>query len=364
VRWSLRLILIGALLLARRPAAADDGPPPRNYYFGYDYGTQSLFNPVWVLVNRGFDVLQDLTDQRNFLDLHYGSNAANVARNLVDPFPPISKRGWGRFLREEIFPLSYTPTTSRWIPNYTLHLLGGGVTYAGLAEWFQDARFPWPRAWSAATVLAAAFVNETIENDGVRGPNTDALADIFVFDIGGIVFFSFPAVARFFGQELVIADWSLQPAITLPHGQLHNQGNYFSAKWALPFYPRVALFSYFGEAMTAGLSVRLDREYSLSFAAGGLATRLDSTSTHEVQNVVTFAPTGAVFLDRRNSLLAALEISDVDDYRVHFNLYPHALFSRGPAIGLWTVLDRYGRVTVGVSASSLLGLGAGYTGSR
>jgi hypothetical protein len=363
VRWWPRLVALGALLLARS-AAAGEPPPQRNYYFGYDYGTQSLFNPVWVLVNRGYDVLQDLTDRRNIVDIRYGMNAANVARNLVDPFHPIAQRGWGRFLREEIFPLSYTPTTSRWVPNYTLHLLGGGVTYAGLSEWFEEARFPWPRVWSAATVLAAGFLNETIENGDVRGNNTDALADLYVFDIGGIVLFSFPSVARFFGRELVVADWSMQPGITFPHGQLHNQGNYFSAKWALPFYPRVALFSYFGEAMTAGLSVRLDQQYSLSFSAGGLATRLNSTSIHEVQNVVTFAPTGAVFLDRRNSLLAALEISDVDDYRLHFNLYPHALFSRGPAVGLWTVVDRYGRVTLGISASSLLGLGAGYAGSR
>jgi hypothetical protein len=364
VRRLAPVVFLGALLLARPVAAASDEPPRRYYYFGYDYGTQSLFNPIWILVNRGYDVLQDLTDHRNILELQYGRNAANVARNLIDPFPPIARRGWGRFLREEIFPLSFTPTTSRWVPNYTLHLLGGGVTYAGLAEWFEDARFPWPRVFSAATVLAAGFLNETIENGGVIGPNTDALADLFVFDVGGIILFSFENVRRFFGEEFVVADWSMQPGLTFPHAQLHNQGNYFAAKWALPFYPRVQLFSYFGEAMTAGLSVRLDREYSLSAAAGGLATRLASTSTHEVSNVVTFAPTAAVFLDRRNSLLAALELSDVDDYRVHFNLYPHAIFRGGPAMGLWTVIDRYGRVTVGVSVSRLLGLGTGYAARR
>ena len=41
--------------------------------------TQSLFNPVWVLVNRGYDVLQDLTDRRNIADIRYGMNAADLA---------------------------------------------------------------------------------------------------------------------------------------------------------------------------------------------------------------------------------------------------------------------------------------------
>ena len=42
-----------------------------------------------------------------------------------------------------------------------------------------------------ATLFAANLLNETLENNGVVGPNTDALADLYVFDLAGAVLFSF-----------------------------------------------------------------------------------------------------------------------------------------------------------------------------
>jgi len=160
-------------------------------------------------------------------------------------------------------------------------------------------------------LLAAAFVNETLENKGVVGYNTDAIADFFFFDIGGIILFSFDAPSRFFSHQVVIADWSLQPSFTLPNGELHNVGNYFAAKWALPFYRRLSLFSWYGEASTLGLSFALNDDYSLSAAVGGAAIHITNTATHSVENVVSFVPTGAIFLDRHNSLLASLQITNV-----------------------------------------------------
>jgi hypothetical protein len=358
-RWAAAVALV---LLARAPAARGQEAPARHFYFGYDYGSQALYSPLWVFINRGFDVLQEDTAGRDIFALNYGLNARNVARSLVNPFPPISQRGWGRFLREEVFPLSFTGRTARWLPNYSLHLLGGGSTSSGLREWFEDHHFPLPRAFSAFTLMAAAFLNETIENNGVVGPNTDALADLYLFDIGGIILFSFETINRFFSETVVLSDWSLQPTFTFPRGELHNHGNFYAAKWSLPFYPRLRLFAYFGECSTAGLSFRLDSEYSLSASAGGVATRLATTSKTMVENVVTFAPTAALFLDRRESLLASLQVSDVPDYFIHLNVYPHALVHRGPALGLWAVVDRRAHLALGVSIAVLQGLGLGWSG--
>jgi hypothetical protein len=55
-------------------------------------------------------------------------------------------------------------------------------------------------------------------------------------------------------------------------------------------------------------------------------------------------------------------VTDVDDYFIHFNLYPHALTAKGPAIGIWTVVDKHAHVAGGISVSRLLGMGAGYSG--
>jgi hypothetical protein len=346
-------------------APVDSGPAPtapvRHFYFGVDYGTQALMNPLWVFVNRGYDVLQDHVAGRDVFYLPYGPNLANVARNVADPFPAIADDGWGKWLREEIFPLSYSKDTLRWAPNYSLHLLGGGVNYAELDEWFQDHYVPLPKLWSALTLMSAAFLNETLENHGVHGYNTDALADLYVFDLGGILLFSFEAPRRFFSQTVVISDWSLQPALTFPHGELHNVGNYFSAKWALPFYERLKLFAWFGEATTFGLSFALDPEYSISASAGGAAIHLVNQNTHTLQNTVDFTPTAAVFLDRRESLLASLQITNTDDYFIHLNVYPHALTPRGPSAGFWTVVDKRGHVALGISISRLLGMGLGWS---
>jgi hypothetical protein len=176
-----------------------------------------------------------------------------------------------------------------------------------------------------------------------------------------MILFSFDLPNYFFSQVVVVSDWSLQPTFTLPHGDLHDQGNYFAARWALPFYRRLRLFCYFGEATMFGLSFRVDDQYSVSAGYGLTATRLINDSTRRAANYLSFAPTGAAFLDRRESLLASLQISDVSDYFVTFNLYPHALWSRGPSLGAWTAVDKRAHVALGVSISRLLGIGAGWS---
>lgn len=346
---------------AAEPASATPPAPQRHFYFGVDYGSQALMNPLWVFVNRGYDVIQDHIASRDVFNLPYASNAANVGRNVVNPFPAISDDGWSKFLREEILPLSYGNTTARWLPNYSLHLIGGGMTYAELDEWYADHAIPLPKLWAGLTVMAAAFLNETLENHNVVGYNTDALADLYVFDLGGMLLFSFDWPRRFFSETVVISDWSLQPALTLPSGELHNVGNYFAAKWPLPFFPRLRLFSWFGEATTFGLSFAIDDEHSLSACAGGAAIHLVNSSTRTLQNVVSFAPTAAVFLDRRESLLASLQVTDTDDYFIHLNLYPHAFTQRGPSAGFWMVVDKRGHVAAGISISRLFGMGLGWS---
>jgi len=343
------------------PLAATPVAKPRYFYFGRDYGSEALYGPLWVFVNRGYDVLQDHVAGRNIFTFDYRTNLGNVARNIANPFPAIAADGWKTFLTEEIFPLSFTQSTARWTPNYSLHLIGGGMTYTSLREWFEDYGVPAPRVFSAVTLMASAFVNESLENKGVVGFNTDCIADIWFFDIGGIILFSFDWPNRFFSHTVVIADWSLQPSFTLPNGELHNVGNYFSAKWALPFYRRLSLFAWYGEASTGGLSFALNDDYSLSASVGGAAIHITNTATHSVENVVSFVPTGAIFLDRHNSLLASLQITNVDDYFIHFNIYPHAFTDRGPAIGVWGVVDKRARVAAGFAIGRPFGIGGGWS---
>ena len=347
-----------ALVLVVTTASAQQAAQERYFYQGRRYGSESLYGPVYVFLNRAYDVLQLRAGNRNIFEQPYAQNAENVGYSLLHPIPAITDNGWSRFTREEVLPLSYTSDTARWVPNYTLHLLGGGMTYAMLREWFEYHHVPLAPLWSAMTVLGAAFVNETIENKGVRGWNTDAIADVYVFDIGGMLLFSFESVNRFFRTDILMADWSLQPSFTFPGGQLHNVGNNFVFKWPLPFEPRVRALFYSGLGMLGGLSYKWG-ETSISVAAGTRSYRLRNAAVENVRNVVEFAPAAGVFFDRNDSLLASVQWANVDDYFVQLNVYPNAFFTIDPGIGVWTVVSRSGQVIAGVTFTRALGFGVG-----
>lgn len=352
------LAVLSVFVSAAVPAVATE--KERYFYFGHDYGSQSLFGPLYVFLNRGYDILQMRPGHRDIFDESYGSDGYNVVRNIENPFPAIADDGWGKFLREEILPLSYTSTTARWGPNYTLHLFGGGMEYRALREWYDDQGAPAPGVFSAMTLFAAAFVNESLENKGVHGYNTDAIADVYFFDLGGILLFSFDGVAKFFSREVILSDWSMQPAFTAPHGELYNAGNYFAFKWSLPFYRPLRLFGYTGLGGWAGLSYEFSNHTSLSIAAGQRSYRLDATSERLVYNVVQFAPSAAIFVDRHESLLASLHLTNEDEHFIQFNLYPNALFRMDPGIGLFAIVSKTGRVVAGINLTRTFGVGVGY----
>lgn len=319
------------------------------------------------MLNRGFDVIQ-LRPNRNIGSIKM-SDLRNVGQNLIDPFPAIrhdGQNGWGTFLTTEIFPINWTRDGARWLPNYTLHLIGGGQTYAAMREWFLDHEAPAPAAtaFSIAALFTGAILNETLENKGVVGYNTDALADLYVFDVAGVVLFSFEPVRKFFSSTFILSEWSLQPAITFPHGDLHNVGNYYALKFPLPFYKRLRLFTYGGFSTLGGLSYKLDSQYSISAAGGVRVGRFENTGgSNNVANVVGFEKSGAVFLDRNDSLLAVVQVSDIFDYTVSANLYPNAFFTTDPGLGAWTAIGRDGKWVAGLSFTKSLGFGFGF-GSR
>lgn len=361
-RVALAAFVTFARLLSNHAVAHAEPPSERYFYKGYDYGTQSLYSPIYAMVNRGFDTLQ-LRPNRTMLVS--STDARNVIDNVTDPFPAIrydGESGWGTFLETEIFPLSYGTNTARWVPNVTLHLLGGGQTYAWMREWFLAHEAPEPVAtiFSIASLFTAALINESIENKGVVGFNTDAIADLYVFDVGGVILFSFEGVRRFFSKTLVLSDWSLQPAITFPRGYLHNVGSYYSLKVPLPLVDRLRLFVYGGMATMGGLSYKLDDEYSISAAAGGRISSFENAGGGgRVENVVQVRPTGALFLDRNESLLAMVQVSDIVDYFFTANVYPNAFFQTEPGLGTWTAIGKDGRWLAGLSFTHAFGVGFG-----
>ena len=353
-------LILGSSLVCGEARADDEAPTDDNHHFykGYDYGSQSLFSPLFVIWSRGFDVLQLRPKNRNPFSQNWTRNIGNVLGNVADPFRAISADGWGTFTKQELLPLSYSSGTARWAPNYSLHLIGGGESYAEMREWFlaHDAGPEVATIFSIASLYTAAIINESIENKDQRGFNTDCLADLLVFDSLGIVLFSIAPVRRFLSSTFILSDWSMQPVISYPHGDLEGMGNFYSLKFPLPFYPRLRLFAYGGFQTLGGASFVIDKGWSISAAAG---VRVGNFNDQKTTVIVDLQPAGAVFLDKNESLMASVHLSNVPDNTVTLSMYPNAFFHTTPGIGGFFTYGRDGAVVAGLSFTHGIGLGIG-----
>ncbi len=329
------------------------------FYNPVDYGSQSMFTPWGVVLNGSYDVLQLDGRDRRIAELPYGIGFENVLKNtFVHPGATISQIGWGKWLTTEVFPLNWTKEGAQWLPNYQLHLLGGGMTYRMLAEWYHYNGVAAPEVWSAATIMFYHLLNEAVENQDYVGYNTDPIADIALFDWLGILLFTSDDVARFFAQDLHMTDWSQIPVITFPHGQLGNNGLYYSLKWNIPGTDQWSAWYLMGMSNLVGASYRYSSEHSITLGAGARGKNLyvvDSTVRLLSLNLV---PTAGIFWDRNNSLLASLTASGQEDQTVILNIYPGAFTIAGvvsPAI--WATWGSNGTIGVGIAVRGSIGVG-------
>jgi hypothetical protein len=360
--YSRRFIVAALVTTASAPARADEAPR-RYFYRDLPYGSQSLDNPLYITINTAFDTLQVRAD-RTVSQVKL-SDAQNVVENFASPLRPIRRdppSGWKTFISQELLPLDWTQTGARWVPNYTLHLLGGGMSYANKREWFMAHEAPAELATvlSIALTSLSSLINESLENKGVRGDNTDCIADLWVFDPLAIILFSFEDVRRFFGETVRLLDWSLQPTLTAPRGELENVGAYFALKVPLPLQDRVRLLAYGGYQTLGGASVRIGHELSVSAAAGVRISTLENAGgAASVQDYVTLRPASALFLDRNDSLLVSLHVADVNDRTVLINVYPNAFFTTGSGMGGWMAMGMDGKWMGGISFAHGVGIGPG-----
>jgi hypothetical protein len=308
-----------------------------------------MYNPLYVIFNGSYDIVQMENRSREIFKLPYGKGFRNVLKNLGDPFTMISEYGWDNFLKREVFPLTFNVEGGQWWPNYTLHLVGGGMTYVMMREWYEDHGFASPGIWSIATMATYHMLNEAVENTDYQGNNVDPIADIYLFDIGGIILFSNDDVARFFSEKLNLADWSLQPSIALNNWTLQNNGQYFSIKWKFPFSDSYHFFYYFGLRGLFGVSKKFTSGEALSVSAGVRATSLKLLDPDFFLLTTVLKWEVGIFYDRNNSLLASLFIGGAHDNPVTLNVYPGILNIGGFSPGVFALYSRQYGPTFGVT---------------
>jgi hypothetical protein len=331
-------------------------PQMRYFYTNKDYGSEALFNPLTLLINGGYDITQLQSVSNKIYDPDFGRKLRNVLSNLGDPFPRIRKYGTSKFFRQELLPLGFGADNMQWAPNYEQHLIGCGMLYTEMKEWYEDKNFPLPWLFSSVTLMAQHLLNETMETGPYEGWSVDEISDIYVFDLGGIILFSFDNVNEFFHNKLNLADWSLQATISAPYGRI-NAGQYFSIKWKFPFSDDYSLFYRCGMGALWGLSKKMDYEDNLSVGLGFKTKHLVDLNNAFRERTIETGWLGGVFYDRNNSLLASVVLSGIKEYFCSIDVYPGIIKFDRFSPGVWTVIGLNGNLTLGVSTKYLIGVG-------
>jgi hypothetical protein len=344
------MILCLAALLTSEAAMAEapDSLSERAYYYhGLDYGSEAALHPFTLILNGGFHVMQVSNRSNRLADMDFQNGWDLLWLNIGNPIDAIEHDGWGDFIRTEILPFSTGLSNARYWPNYMLHLIGGGMSYRMMIEWYQYHDIKHPKIWSAGTMFLYHMLNEVAETSYLEGYTTDPVADLYLFDPLSCVLFSNDKVARFFGETMNLRDWSFQPAYDVSNGSLENVGVSYSMKWKPPFWDRTSFFYYFGSHGEGGISREMGGGYSWSVAAGFTAGELID---HEDGGLaVKLEGAGALFLDRNGSLLASLQLASTKDYSMRLNVYPGFLHISDWSPGLF--VTRNNRWIVGVNVS-------------
>jgi len=199
------------------PLGTDAAPfepgPGHWFYSGLPYGSEAMVHPVRLILNGGFGTLQFNNRSNHIADIRLRQGWQRVGEDLGTSASILRRTGWNEFLATEVIPVSVNRRNAQYWPNYTLHLIGGGMSSTMMREWFTQHGFAHPELGSFATLTAYHLLNEVVEASSRVGPSTDAIADLMLFDPAGWLLFQHEGVNGFFSRTLHMRDWSSQIAI-------------------------------------------------------------------------------------------------------------------------------------------------------
>jgi hypothetical protein len=333
-------VFTSALSAIAAPALGQYGTgdkKPAYFYKGLPYGSDAAFNPVSELVNGAFGVLQITSNWATLDDLDLVHGLEITWQSVTHPGQTVNAYGRTEFLTSEVIPGQFRWSGLQYVPNYHLHLIGGGARHRAFVEWYRAHGFGHPGLWAAATTVAHSFAVEAVEHHRSRTTTVDPVADMLLFDPAGAVLFSFDRVARFFARTLNMSIWSGQPMYNPVQNTFENAGQNYGLHFFFSEKHRVGIFQYWGMSDLFGVTVRRNSGLDWSVGLGAIVAELreEERGIGKSAFYARLDWDAGVFLHENGSLLASLHISESWTQRFRLNLYPGMANWRGISPGLF-----------------------------
>jgi hypothetical protein len=344
--------------LAAQPAGAPGGE--RYFYRGLSYGSDAAFHPVSEVVNGAFGILQISSNWVPLDEIDFERGLEVTWESITNPVRTVDEYGRSDFVTDELVPGKLDWSNLQYVPNYCLHLIGGGARHRAFAEWYGAHDFPVPALWAWGTTILHAFAVESVEHHARTAPTVDPVADMYVFDPAGALLFTSDTVARFFSRTLNMAIWSGQPAYNPVANTFENAGQNYGLHLFLRDSHRVGLFSYWGMSHLFGVTVRGGSLFDWSLGVGGAVDELyEQDRGNGTSSLAARVKLDAgAFVHRNGSLLASVQVSQAWAQTFRAAIYPGWFNVSGLSPGLYTGV-RGEDVIVGVSFSRFpIGLAA------
>jgi len=351
----LKLLFAATLCVWGVSAASAQGmPEPRFFYRGLPYGSDAAFHPASEVINGAFGILQISSNWVPLDDINWQRGFDNTWESISNPGSTIESYGTSDFIRDEVVPGHLSWNNLQYVPNYCLHMIGGGARHRAFYEWYGAHDFPAPWVWAWGTTIAHAFAVETVEHYADPGPSVDPIADMLIFDPAGAILFSSDRVSGFFAHTLHMSIWSGQPAYNPVVNTFENAGENYGLHYFFSDHHRVGIFSYWGMTHLFGITVRGGNSFDWSVGLGGAVDELKERDRGNGTSSL-FARLkldGGVFLHRNGSLLASMQVSQAWAQTFRMTLYPGMVTVGNLSPGFYTGV-RGNDVIVGLSVSSL-----------
>lgn len=250
-----------------------------------------------------FDVVQN---PNYFSQKDFFKNHKKAFDNLIHPFSAIERDGgYKKFFTDEFL-------GKRAVPNIGLHLFGGGYDSRYITEYFKEQGYRYPTSMMLLLIYAGHLGNEAYELSNPIITSHDNVADVYFYDLLGILMFQNDTIAEFFHQKLGLRRWEYWPQVNINTGEIGNAGvNYiFRPNFIDSPYK---LFFFGGMQVLLGLSYNYHADEIMTLAAGMAFTDPIKNEGHH---------TIAMFYEKDERLVASLLYQGTEEYKFRVNLYP------------------------------------------